>query len=121
MATTPFNLPLTITKGINYGPVIFNFKQEDGTPFDLSSGGVWQVFSYARKTKDAKNKIDLAPVITDAANGEVTMGPFSDEATNAFMGGEYGWDLVLEAPTGERLGPYFAGLLRIKEINTHVV
>ncbi len=118
MATTPFNLPLTITKGVTYGPVIFQFKNEDGTPFDLSAGGTWKVFAYGRRTKDAKNYIDLNPLITDAAGGEVTMG-FSDEQTNVMMGGIYDWDMVLEVPTGERIGPYFAGDLKIREINTH--
>ncbi len=118
MATTPYNLPLTITKGVTYGPVIFQFKNEDQTPFDLTDGGTWKVFAYARRTKDATFKIDLNPIITDAAGGEVTV-QFSDEQTNAMMGGEYGWDMVLEVPTGERIGPYFAGTLKIKEVYTH--
>jgi hypothetical protein len=119
MATTPFSLPLTIVKGITYGPVIFQFKQEDLTPFDFTDGGVWKVFAYARRSKDAKNKIDLNPLITDAVNGEVRIS-FTDEQTLAFMAGEYGWDLVLEMPTGQRLGPYFDGKLKITEINTHI-
>ncbi len=116
--TIPFDLPLTIVKGVTYGPVVFHFKQENGDPFDLTSGGSWKVFAYARLNKGAKNKIDLNPVVTDGPNGEATI-EFSDEQTLAFMGGEYGWDMVLEVPTGERIGPYFAGKLTIKEINTH--
>ncbi len=116
--TTPFNLPLTIVKGISYGPVIFNFKQEDTTPFDLSGGGTWQTFAYAKRTKDAKEKIDLNPQITDAVNGEIRI-QLTDEQTLALMGGEYFWDIVLEAPDGTRLGPYFEGKLKVKEIVTH--
>lgn len=115
---TPFNLPLTITKGITYGPVIFTFKKEDTTPFDLTDGGTWAVLAYGRRSKDAKDKIDLNPQITDAANGEVRIS-FTDEQTLALMGGEYGWDMILLPPSGERLGPYFAGILKVKEINTH--
>jgi len=116
MSTTPYNLPLNIIKGISYGPVIFNFKQEDTTAFDLTGG--WKVFAYARKNQDARTKIDLNPVITDAAGGEVQI-QFSDEQTLAMLGGEYGWDMVLETPLGVRLGPYFEGKLKVKSIYTH--
>jgi len=112
---TPFNLPLTITKGITFGPVTFNFQQADASPFDLTN---YKVFAHARRTKYAKEKIDLNPQITDAVNGTVVM-QFTDEQTAVFMGGENNWDLILEAPAGARLGPYFAGKLLIKEINTH--
>jgi len=118
MATTPFNLPLTIVKGISYGPVVFEFKQEDTTPFDFTDGGTWKVFAFARKSPDARNKIDLNPIITDPVNGEVKIS-FTDEQTLAMMGGEYGWDMVIENPSGVRLGPYFEGKLKIKEIYTH--
>ena len=110
-----FNLPLTITKGVTFGPVIFTFKQADTSPMPLTN---WVVLAYARRTKDAKEKIDLVPVITDAANGEVRI-QFTDEETLVLMGGEYSWDMVLQTPTGERLGPYFEGKLKVKEINTH--
>ncbi len=118
MATTPYNLPLTIKKGVTYGPVVFQFKKEDGTPFDLTNGGTWKVFANARRTHDAVFKIDLNPIVTNAVGGEVTV-QFSDEQTLAMMGGEYGWDMVLEVPTGERIGPYFEGVLKIKEGFTH--
>jgi len=118
MATTPFKLDLTIVKGISYGPVIFNFKQEDLTPFDLTDGGPWKVFSYAKKSPDSRQKIDLDPQITDAAGGVVQISK-TDEQTLALLAGKYGWDLVLETPAGVRLGPYFAGDLLIKEIVTH--
>lgn len=113
---TPFNLPLTVTKGITFGPVTFMFKQADASPFDLTD---YKVFAYARRTKYAKEKIDLNPQITDAVNGTAVM-QFTDEQTAVLMGGENGWDLILEAPTGERLGPYFAGKLKVQEIYTHV-
>lgn len=119
MATTPFNLDLEITKGVTYGPVVFNFKNQDGTPFDLTVGGTWKIFAYGRLTRGAKNKIDLKPIITNAPAGEATV-QFTDEETNAFMAGQYGWDMILEVPTGERIGPYFAGKLTIEEINTHI-
>ncbi len=118
MAVTPFDLPLTITKGVTYGPVVFHFKQEDGSPFDLTVGGTWKCLAYARRTKDAKQFIDLNPIITNAVGGEATV-EFTDEQTTAMMGGMYGWDMILEVPTGERIGPYFSGKLSVEEINTH--
>jgi hypothetical protein len=119
MATTPANLPLTITKGIHFGPIIFNFKQPNGDPFDFTDGGTWKILAYARRTKNAKDKIDLAPVFSDAPNGEARI-EFSDEQTLAQMGGTYAWDLILESPAGVRIGPYFEGPYHVREINTHV-
>ncbi len=113
---TAFDLPLTITKGVTFGPVTISFKNADASDFDLTN---YHVFSYARRTKYDKNKIDLAPQITDAAGGTVEFG-FTDEQTAALMGGVYAWDLILEDPTGQRFGPYFAGKLSVLEINTHV-
>ena len=52
----PFILPLTVTKGITFGPVTFLFKQADATPFDLTG---YQVLAYARRYKNSKEKIDL--------------------------------------------------------------
>jgi len=118
MATLPFNLDLTVTKGITYGPAEFNLKDEDENPFDLTLGGAWKVISYARLTKDSARKIDLAPSITDAANGQFKIG-FTDEQTLAQMAGNYRWDLILETPAGERIGPYFAGKYTVEEINSH--
>lgn len=112
---TPFKLNLTIIKGITFGPVIFNFKQQDGSPFPLTN---YNVLAYARRYHNAKAKINISPNVTDAANGQAQIN-LSDEQTLAFMGGEYGWDLILEDGSGIRTGPYFAGKLKIAEIYTH--
>ena len=110
----PFNLPLTITKGLRYGPIIFQFKQSDGTPFPLIG---WEVFAHARRDKGDKDKIDLEPSITDASGGEVRI-EFSDERTAELTPTTYGWDMLLLPPGGEMIGPYFAGNLTIKQTYT---
>jgi hypothetical protein len=113
---TPFNLPLTITKGLRYGPTIFQFKQLGGDPFSLVG---WQVFAHARRNKVDKDKLDLQPVITDAAGGEV-MIEFSDDDTSEMTPTTYGWDMLLQPPDGGMIGPYFAGALTIQELYTRV-
>lgn len=114
---TPFELPLTIRKGISYQPLVtFIFQQADASPFSLEGG--WKVIAYARLTKYSREKIDLNPIITDAPAGTAVVS-FTKEQTTAMTGGEYGWDLILEDPDGIRTGPYFAGPFKIKEINTH--
>jgi hypothetical protein len=115
MATTPPTCPHKSKRSSWAGGI--HFKQEDTTPFILPRR-TWRVFAHARKTHDAKEKIDLNPQITDAVNGEVKI-QFTDEQTIVLMGGKYGWDLVLESPDGVRLGPYFEGELQVKEIYTH--
>jgi len=115
---TAFELDLTVTKGVTYGPVQFTMRDEDGDPIDFTDGGEWKVLAYARPSKDSQFKIDLAPTFTDAAGGQFQIA-FTDEQTLGQLAGRYHWDMIFESPAGERSGPYFAGKYIVQEIYTH--
>ena len=111
---TPATLNLSIRNGITFGPVIFNCKDAFSAPVDLTG---YFVFADARKTYTDPVAFSLAPVISDPVNGEITM-TFTDEQAESKPAGNYGWDLVLEAPTGERLGPYVTGRVNVTDVYT---
>jgi len=107
-------LNLTIVKGITFGPLLINCKNAAGQPVDLTD---WSVFAEVRVNPKAALAFSLEPEITEAAAGEITIG-FTDEETQELPAGHYGWDLVLERPSGERLGPYVTGKLTVAPIYT---
>jgi hypothetical protein len=117
---TPATHNLTIRRGIKFGPVVFAFKQpadpptDPPVPIDLTG---WSVFAGATSINTPRLKINLSPVITDEEAGEVTI-EFDDSTTASFTAGPYAWDMVLENPAGERLGPYVIGALTISNTNT---
>lgn len=111
----PTFVPLTITRGIKFGPVTFTLTDANDAPTDLDG---FTPFAHARKTPEGPLVLDLHPSVT--APGVVTIPSLSDEETLALKKASLNWDLVFEEDsTGERFGPYFAGSLEIESINTH--
>ena len=110
---TPATLDLTIYRGITLDPVIFNVKDGTGAAINLSG---WQVFA---KSRNGNGKvIDLAPVITNAASGQVTIS-LDGTATAAFSSGDNRWDMIFQKPTGEKLGPYISGRVLVNSTVTN--
>lgn len=110
---TPARLDLTIYRGITFDPVIFNVKDGSGNAINLSG---WQVFANSRNGYG--KMIDLQPTITSAATGQVTIGSFTPTKTASFNSGEQPWDLILENPTGSKLGPYVSGIITVNDTVT---
>lgn len=110
---TPANLDLTIWRGITFDPVIFNIKDGSGNPINLSG---WSVFANSRN--GTGKLIDLAPTITSAATGQVTIS-LSKTQTALFNSGEQYWDMIFQKPTGERLGPYISGKILVNDTVTN--
>lgn len=108
---TPANVPLTIYTGTTFGPVTLTCRDAEGVLVDLTG---WTAYAEVRKTEGGPVIVDLEPVITDAGGGVVTLG-LSKEDTAALPVGGYLWDILLQRPTGERLGPYVAGKVSIKK------
>lgn len=111
---TPVTHNLTIRRGITFGPLTFEFKDDAGDPVDLTG---WQIFADVRKKPTDEVAFSLEPEITDAEAG-IAVIEFTDEETDELTAGSYGWDLVLQNPDGERLGPYLAGRVSVKTIYT---
>jgi hypothetical protein len=102
---------ITIRRGATFGPKRFAFKDDAGNPVDLIG---WKVWAHARKRPLGPLLFDLAPQITDAPAGVVTIYR-TDEQTSAYPRLEEGaWDLLLENPDGERIGPLVAGFVNVQ-------
>ncbi len=110
---TPATLNLKIYHGITFGPVVITCSDDDEVAVDLTN---WLVYAEARI--DFRTPMfDLAPTVTDATAGEITLA-LTDEQTAALPVGNFRWDLILENPAGERLGPYIAGTCIVQAINS---
>lgn len=108
---TPGNLNLEIYQGITFGPLILTCKDEAGDPVDLED---FEVFADVRQTPPCEISFSFGPEITDAAEGEITI-LISDEDTNDLPLGAFFWDLVLQNPSGARMGPYLAGSVTVRQ------
>lgn len=104
---------LLLYQGITFGPLIIQCRDANDSPVDLTS------YKISGQVRDFGNnlKIDLAPTITNAGAGEITI-KHSDEQTKTFPLGEFNWDLVIELSTGERLGPFLQGQCLVRRLNT---
>ncbi len=106
---TPGAYNLTIRPGVAFA-ITFAFTEDDGTtPIDLTG---WTAHAHVRKLPTSALVKDLAPAVSDGPGGVVAI-EFTDEDTAAFTPGNFRWDLILENPSGSRLGPYLSGLCAI--------
>lgn len=106
MTPGPYNL--TMTRGCRFpaaGAIVLQMLGGSG-PFDLT--GYTAEAQVRVQTGDAVI-LDLAPIITDALNGEVTLTTFSDEETMEYIAGVYQWDFILSSVINDVTGRYIAG------------
>jgi hypothetical protein len=108
---TPATLRLTLITGTTFGPVVITCKDSEDAAVDLTG---WSAFAEVRQSVNAAVVLDLAPEVTDAAAGEITIA-LSDEDTADLTPGSFVWDLILENAAGQRLGPYVAGSFVIRK------
>src|SRR4051812_39102797 len=110
------NYPLTVTKGITFGPIVITCKDDAGVAIPLTG---YTPFAEVRESADATAVIlNLQPVITNAASGIVTIPTIPKETTRGMTAGVFHWDFILQKPTGERIGPFVRGFFKIKGIIT---
>ena len=120
---TPATLNLLLNPGVTFGPITFTFKDSNGDPIDLTDYNVWAWVKTSREDLPVQEpKIDLAPTITDAANGQITIyitdeDTYDIEESPEDPGYDY-WDLILENTSGERLGPFVVGTFTVCKIIT---
>jgi hypothetical protein len=105
----PARYNLSMTKGVTFGPVLFYLADEDEVAVDLTG---WTVFAEVRASANGSVIFDLQPQITNPEEGEITI-EHTDEQTADLTPGLFRWDLILENPAGQRLGPYIVGSCNI--------
>jgi len=105
---TPGTFNITITKGTTFKAIVLTINPDD--PLDLTG---WSAFAEVRASSGGSVVLDLAPSITDAAGGEITLTTLTDEQTALLPAGNYQWDLLLEDASGEIFGRVLAGRFSI--------
>ncbi len=107
----PAILNLSAHKGTTLESVTITVADADGVVVDLMG---WTPSAEVRESSGATLVVDLAPTIVD---GSVVFG-LTDEQTAALVVGSYRWDLLIENPGGEILGPYIQGEFVVDDIIT---
>jgi hypothetical protein len=114
----PGPLDLPAYKGSTFGPIVVQAFSDIAHTMPANLSG-WLAHAKVREKSTGPVIIDLLPTITDGPNGKITIPAVPDEITNssAWPRGNYVWDLLLERPTGEVLGPFLAGTFTIGAAN----
>ncbi len=119
MDPAPAPLPLSLIRGVNFGPVMIHCKDAGDVAVPLAG---WKAFAEVRKDPSSSLVLDLTPVIdADDAEGLITLPEILHAATAVLAEGSFAWDLILEDPTGRRLDPIAAGPFTIESIQTQPV
>jgi hypothetical protein len=105
MARAPAPVHIIIYEGLSYGPHIITCLDSAGAPVDLTG---YTPYAQVRDPDTGTLKLDLAPVVSDAAAGQITMNP-SDEDTTDAPHGKWKWDLILKDSSDNLFGPIVAG------------
>lgn len=106
----PGPLNLIVYRGSTFGPVVLTAYDEDEVLVDLTG---WLPFAKVRETRTGPVIYDLVPTITNGPGGEITIPSITDEASEVLPRGHYIWDLLLQQPGGQKLGPFLAGSFEI--------
>lgn len=111
MSQFPFNI--TIYRGLTLQTHRVKFSDSDGANISLSGWSAW----WEARDKDGVLKVSLGPTVTQDDDDEwcVEIG-MTDEQTAALADSTLGtWehDLIVENTSGEKLGPYVAGKLKV--------
>lgn len=112
---TPGVLNLVLYRGTTFAQT---FICQDDSHVAVNLTG-WTAHALVRTDPQKHIVLDLNPVITNGPAGTVSIS-FTDEETVLLAPGEFVWDLVLERPSGERLGPFLAGTFIISTAITRV-
>lgn len=111
---TPATLNLTLYRGTTFA-LGFICKDDNLAVINLTG---WTAHAMVRTTPQRHLVLDLQPTIPVGTDGRVSIS-LTDEQTAAIeTPGEFEWDLVLERPSGEKLGPFLAGVFVITTANT---
>lgn len=103
--------PITIWRGLTFGPLKIYAKDALGNIYTLAGG--WSVFASVKKDTKFASLLNLAPTITNTVTGEITI-ELLPATTLALPECTAFWDLVLQTPIGQKLGPYIGGAVTIK-------
>ena len=105
MARAPGKVHIVVYEGLAYGPLVIRCLDENGAGVDLTG---FSAHAEVRENASGAVKLDLAPTISDATAGEITIS-LTDEQTDGAAAGKWKWDLVIENAAGDLIGPIVEG------------
>lgn len=103
-------LSLTLTKRCTFEAIVIVCKDSGGSPVNLSG---YTVKAEVRTVPAATLFIDLAPTITNAGAGEITIPAINDETTDTYAVGGYQWDMLLEETGTDNRQRILAGAFQV--------
>jgi len=100
------DFPITIFRGVTFGPFTLYAKDSVGAVLNLTG---YTVAAHIRATLASSFLLhDLTPVITNVATGEITIERL--QAVTLLLDFDEGvWDLIIINSALKRLGPYVGG------------
>jgi hypothetical protein len=113
----PAKRDFILVPGTIFGPYILQALDSGNNPVDLTG-----YTAYAEvRIRPGANKviIDLAPVISNASLGEITIPKITDAVTWGMKFVHAQWSLLLKQPGGDRVGPFVQGKFIIQGTPTH--
>ncbi len=118
---TPATLELQIVRGLTLGPIVITCFGDAANTIPVPLNG-WKAYAQVRRCPGGDLILDLTPQVAQATTG-ATVGQIiiteTDEVTAALnCDGNFFWDLVLETPSGVRMGPYIEGPCPVTSIIT---
>ncbi len=108
---TPGPYDLDLHRGATFAGLVLACQDAASEPVDLTG---WTAQAEVRKTNGSATVVlDLAPVISNGPEGEVTLPEIRETETLDLPPGNYVWDLLLTDTAGKRTGPYVTGIFTI--------
>ncbi len=113
----------TLTVSLSYAGTVLDITSAgSGTnsiytkrPLDLTG---WSVWAWVKLDPSLALVYDLDPQIDgDPTTGKIDLSK-TDTQTSTITAGNYLWDVILEKPTGERIGPLFKGTFFVSDLVT---
>lgn len=109
-----------IERGIDWGPYDFQIQQEveGGPPVNMPLSGC-MAYAEIRESATAKEVIvDLKPFVFDVINSKIRIPKITGKVTQDFRVGDFYWDFIIRNASGEFLGCFMAGPVKIKPLVT---
>lgn len=111
---TPANLNLQIFQGATFGPQTIYLTDDNGAALNITG---YAPLAHASRAPGCPSEFDLAPSVSNGTNGEVALSHSNGNTAN-FPAGRFGWDLLLQSPTGAISGPYYSGRVAVSPLHT---
>lgn len=104
----PESHSFSISQGANFGPELLpRLEDASGNAINIAGATVYA------NAQAGGLMINLAPYVSNGANGEVSLGNKTATETRAIVCGVYDWDAMLVYANGQIIGPTHMGRVKV--------